>query len=475
MAGGPEPAGKRPEALPLMFRPARRRSWPGYVPAWVAASVFGLFVALAAVVFVAGVEYGRHRLGVAERGGSLAGPVPPGIGGLASGDAVKVLVTVLVLAAVVILGSTALLNYRAVTHTFEHVKSLMRNVLQSIPTGVLTFDSQGVITSLNDAAERLLGLRGSAVVGRRIEEGLDGASDLFAWIQRARSGSRRVQETDLILTPEAGRRVTVRASASELRDEAGNADGLVVLLRDITEVSRLEAQLRRADKLAALGTLAAGLAHEVKNPLHALSLNLHLLQDAVGSPQPCRADVREYFEILRSEVQRIHRIVENFLRFAKPAIPEVKPLDLHALLERVLSLVALEAAGHGVTIETSFAPALGPVPGDDGQLSQVFLNLCINALQAMPGGGVLVVTTRAVDGWAEISVRDTGEGIQKDILPHVFDPYFTTRPRGAGLGLAIAHRIIEGHRGAIDLESQVGKGTTMIVRLPLASGGAEEG
>ncbi len=452
-----------------MFRPARRRSRRGDVVVRLAASVFGLFALLLAIAFVAGMQYERDGLVAADRGGGTSWSLTwRAVGGLAAGDALKALAAVLVLVAVGILFLTTVLHYRAITHTFERVKSLMRNVLQSIPTGVLTFDARGVITSLNGAAERLLGLRASAVVGRQIEDVLQTVPDLLAWTRRALRAERLLQETDLALTLDDGRRVTVRASASELRDESGTPDGLVILLRDITEVNRLETQLRRADKLAALGTLAAGVAHEVKNPLHALSLNLHLLQETVRSPQPSTAEVKEYFEILRSELQRMHHIVENFLRFAKPAIPEVKLLDLHALLERVLSLVAFEAAGQGVTIETAFDPAVESIPGDDGQLSQVFLNLCINALQAMPGGGSLVVTTRAADSGMAITVRDTGDGIQREILRHVFDPYFTTRPRGVGLGLAIAHRIVEGHRGTIDVESEVGKGTTMIVRLPLA-------
>jgi PAS domain S-box-containing protein len=190
----------------------------------------------------------------------------------------------------------------------------MRNVLQSIPTGVLTLDPRGTVTALNNAAERLLGLRASAVSGRKLEE-LQVASDLIAWIRDARRGERLVHEADLTLTVEGDRRVTVRAWASELRDEAGRSQGLVMLLRDITEVNRLETQLRRADKLAALGTLAAGVAHEVKNPLHALTLNLHLLEKEVGTGESNSAEAREYFRILRSEIQRIHRIVENFLRF----------------------------------------------------------------------------------------------------------------------------------------------------------------
>jgi PAS domain S-box-containing protein len=343
----------------------------------------------------------------------------------------------------------------------------MRNILQSIPTGVLTLDSAGVVTALNNSAERLLGLRASVITGRSIDEVFQAAPELATWIRTALAGERLIQETELELSADGGRPVTVRASASELREDAGRPDGLVVLLRDTTELNRLELQLRRSDKLAALGTLAAGVAHEVKNPLHALTLNLHLLQSEIDAAEPAAAEIKGYFNILRSEMDRIHRIVENFLRFSRPSIPEVRPVSLHVLLERVLSLTAFEAADHGVAIETQFDAALDALPGDDGQLSQVFLNLVINALQAMPTAGTLVLTTRRRVGWAEIAVKDSGEGIQREILAHVFDPYFTTRPRGVGLGLAIAHRIVEGHQGTIDVESEIGKGTTMIVRLPL--------
>ncbi len=449
-----------------MFRPAPQRSRLGYVPLQLAASVFGLFVLLLAAAVVVGIQYERSRLGAA--GGRGAWPV------LAWDDALKVVAALLTLAAAGIVVSMTLLNYRAVTQTCERIKSLMRNILQSIPTGVLTLDRGGAITSLNSAAERLLGLRASAVVGRRLEE-VAVPAELVAWIREARGTERLVQEADLALAVEVDRRATVRASVSELRDEAGRAGGLVVLLRDITEVNRLEAQLRRADKLAALGTLAAGVAHEVKNPLHALTLNLHLLEREVAAGASTSAEAREYLSILRAEVQRIDRIVENFLRFSKPSIPEVKPLDLQALLERVLSLLAFEAADHGVTIETAFDPELTTVAGDEGQLSQVFLNLGINALQAMPDGGRLVVRTRRDGGWAQVTVEDSGQGIEADVLPHVFDPYFTTRPRGVGLGLAIAHRIVEGHRGTMDVETAVGAGTTMIVRLPLPGAAGEPG
>jgi PAS domain S-box-containing protein len=449
-----------------MFRPGRERSLLGYVPLRLVLSVLLVFALLLLVAVVVGMQFERHLL-------VDSGVIPPTQGqlfpaGLALNALWKVVAALLVLAAVALLVFTTLHNYRSITQTFERVKSLMRNILESLPTGVLTLDAAGRVTALNDAAERLLG-RGGAILGRPLGEELQATPELGEWIRAGLDGPRLPRDVDVSLSPDGERRVTLRLSASALRDDSGRPDGLVVLIRDVTEVNRLEMQLRRADKLAALGTLAAGVAHEVKNPLHSLSLNLHLLNTELGAPQPSKPDVAGYLEILRSEIDRIHRIVENFLRFSRPSIPEMKPLDLNALVERALSLVAFEAADHRVTIETTFDPQLDSVPGDEGQLAQVVLNLVINALQAMPQGGVLSVTTRREGDWAELGVADTGEGIPQELLTQVFDPYFTTRAGGVGLGLPIAHRIVEGHHGSVEVDSQPGKGTRMVVRLPLVA------
>jgi len=448
-----------------MFRPAPERSLLGYVPLRLALSVFLLFALLLAAAVLLGMQFERQLL--SSSGAVAAAGGDPWAARLGWRELVKVVGALLALAALGIVGFTTFQNYRSITQTFEHVKSLMRNVLQSIPTGVMTLDGRGSVTSLNGAAERLLDLRASMVVGRSVEQVLQTAPQLASWVRSALTGDGLSRETDLPLVTGGGRRMVLRVSAAELRDESGHAEGLVVLVRDVTELNRLELQLRRADKLAALGTLAAGVAHEVKNPLHALSLNLHLLVQEIEAPQPSKAELANYLGILRSEIERIHRIVENFLRFSKPSIPEVKPLDLNGLVERVLSLVAFEAAGHRVTLQTDFDAGLDAIAGDEGQLAQVVLNLVINALQAMPQGGSLTVATRQGAAWVELMVTDTGDGIPQELIPQIFDPYFTTRQGGSGLGLAIAHRIVEGHHGTIDVESKAGEGTTMLLRLPV--------
>jgi PAS domain S-box-containing protein len=379
-----------------------------------------------------------------------------------------VLAYLFLLPALGILAVTALQSYVAVTRRFERSKTLMRDILDGIPTGVLTTDSHAILTSFNRAAERLLAFPRGGAVGRPIDDLAPVAPELVAWIHPRLAGDRPTQETELSVMRAGDERVTLRVWASDLQDERGQPVGLVVLLRDVTEINRLELQLRRADKLAALGTLAAGVAHEVKNPLHALSLNLHLLTQELTAPERPDAEITGYLDILRAEIQRIHRIVENFLRFARPPVPETKPIDLNGTIERVLSLVAFEAVARGVEIRTQLDVTLDSIPADEGQLSQVFLNVAINALQAMQPGDTLTVHTRLDGAFVEALFKDTGDGIRPEHLPHLFDPYFTTRPAGVGLGLAIAHRIVEGHHGTIDVDSEVGAGTAVVIRLPWA-------
>jgi PAS domain S-box-containing protein len=428
-----------------MFRPSSSRTvWPA-LPLSLVLSALGLLALVLGAGILIGARYAAHVLG----------------GGIVFGS-------LFLLPALGMLAFTAHRSYVAVTRRFERSKTLMRSILASIPTGVLTTDSHATLTSFNRAAERLLLLPSSAAVGSAVDTLAAAAPELVAWIHSRLAGDRRTQEAELSFVRDGDQRVTLRVWASDLEDERGQPVGLVVILRDVTELNRLELQLRRADKLGALGTLAAGVAHEVKNPLHALSLNLHLLTQELTGPGRPDAEIASYLDILRAEIQRIHRIVENFLRFARPPVPETKPVDLNGTIERVLSLVAFEAAGREVRIHTQLDPDLDSIPADEGQLCQVFLNVVINALQATPPGGALTVRTRVDGPCVETLFRDTGDGIRPEHLPHLFDPYFTTRPGGVGLGLAIAHRIVEGHHGTIDVDSGPGSGTAVVIRLPRA-------
>jgi len=233
-------------------------------------------------------------------------------------------------------------------------------------------------------------------------------------------------------------------------------------LRDQADlILEIEEQLRRADRLSALGELSAGMAHEIRNPLGSIRGTAEILQDGIDP-----ADKRyEFTRILIKEVDRLNRVVEDFLRFARPAPVERGRLDVNEALREVLLLTRQPALKNNVRTELE-AGAVPPLPGDREQLKQAFLNLVLNALQAMPAGGTLAIGTETADGQLRIRFADSGQGIPPENLERIFNPFFTTRQEGTGLGLAITHRIVQGHGGHIEVKSRPGEGTTFTVVLP---------
>jgi signal transduction histidine kinase len=269
------------------------------------------------------------------------------------------------------------------------------------------------------------------------------------------------------------------------------AETLAQSHRDLQEQTHLllekEIQLRRADRLSALGQLSAGLAHEIRNPLGAIKGAVEILQDDYRAGHP----KAEFYAILLKEVERLNDVLSNFLSFARPATPHFAPMDVREILKALEGLISGQARAHRVQIFTTFHAGPSRVMADQTLLKQAFLNIMLNAVEAMPEGGDLAVSTRlqfegpasqgsatagAAGGsrrtgarpeWVEVVFDDTGQGIQKEELGRIFDPFFTTKKDGTGLGLAITHRIIENHHGSIRVTSQRGKGTTFVVTLPL--------
>lgn len=234
------------------------------------------------------------------------------------------------------------------------------------------------------------------------------------------------------------------------------------LKRQSEQILDFEEQLRRADRLAALGELSAGMAHEIRNPLASIRGTAEILRDGIKTDDPRS----EFATILIREVDRLNRVVADFLNFAKPASAERTRIDLVAALGEVLELTRLAAAKKGIVVSRVGLPSLELV-ADGNQLKQAFLNLILNAFEAMPEGGKLTMTTRAGDGEASLAFADSGSGIPSEHLARIFSPFFTTRRDGTGLGLAITHRIIAGHGGRIEVASTPGVGTTFTVILPL--------
>jgi two-component system sensor histidine kinase HydH len=253
------------------------------------------------------------------------------------------------------------------------------------------------------------------------------------------------------------------------------AETLAQSHRNLQEQTRLllekETQLRRADRLSALGQLSAGLAHEIRNPLGSIKGAVEILQEDYPTGHP----KAEFYAILLKEVERLNDVLTNFLSFARPMMPHLAPLDVRTVVTALEGLTSGQARAHRVRIFTSFHQGPSRVMADETLLKQAFLNIMLNAVEAMPAGGDLAISTGALPAgatgdrpeWVEVVFDDTGPGIPEEDLGRIFDPFFTTKKDGTGLGLAITHRIIENHHGTIRVTSQRGKGTTFVVTLPL--------
>jgi signal transduction histidine kinase len=247
-------------------------------------------------------------------------------------------------------------------------------------------------------------------------------------------------------------------------EDAGEPVGALISLRDYESFQRFETQWDLAQKLADLGRITSGIAHEVKNPLNAMVIHLEILRSKIesgsGNPAP-------QIEILDSEIKRLDRVVQTFLNFTRPVDVRLRPLDLNAIVNQVVLLASTEAVERGVTINREFADGQLMVKGDTDLLKQALLNIIINGCQAMPEGGPLKVTTlRGEDSMARIRISDRGIGIPAESRDRIFNLYHTTRKGGSGIGLAQAYRALQLHNGQIRFESEVGVGTTFEIILP---------
>jgi signal transduction histidine kinase len=286
------------------------------------------------------------------------------------------------------------------------------------------------------------------------------------------------------LTRGDGAVVPVEVTTAPLRGAEGKSLGVVAVLRDLTSVRQLEEQLRRSDRMAALGTLAAGLAHEIKNPLTSvLTVSRHLARRFADER------FRQRFQnVVPRELERINGIVESLLRLARPARLNLGPVDVVELCEQALELYANQCEGKPVTVTRDYVGGLPAIQADREQLYQALVNLVANALDAMPEGGSLTVRVAAGDAidpfvapsqWvrhrrAVVEITDTGVGIPAAQARHVFNPFFTTKPSGTGLGLALVHKIVEDHGGSVSFRSTPSGGTTFTVTLPVAGAQSAE-
>ncbi len=260
-----------------------------------------------------------------------------------------------------------------------------------------------------------------------------------------------------------------------MHEERGVHAGALITFNDVTSVHRLEEEKRRLDRLAALGEMAANVAHEVRNPLASIKTSVQLLLDdlakssnepAIFADEGSRLEAQESVSIVLKEVERLDAIVRDLLLFAKPRQLYRTPCNLLELSDRVLRMMQMQYEEAGIVVHRNYQP-VPAVRVDVAQIEQVLFNLYLNAVQAMPDGGVLSISCQEIADWLELIVSDSGVGISPDQLEHIFQPFFTTKAHGIGLGLPIIRRLVEDHHGYIFVESQLGYGTTITVKLPL--------
>ncbi len=342
----------------------------------------------------------------------------------------------------------------------DEMQNYLRNILQSLTTGVIVTGLDGKIETLNSCAEVLLGARQAGATGRPLG---DMARELAAFAALPQTGAA---ETKLRIK---GRILEILTSP--MVSVSGSSTGRVFILRDITRMEKLEEMAKRTEKFDAMGELAAKIAHEIRNPLGSIELFASLLL------KKSAGEDREKLSHVITAVRSMDTRISNLLMFTRKQKPLIRELRLDAILGEVISFVDGIIRQNGIELETEFDPDnITYVSGDGEMLKQVFLNIILNSLQAMPGGGSLKISSRVAEapgqapaqapGIVEVGFWDSGEGISPGNMKKIFDPFFSTREEGAGLGLAIVHNIIDSHKGSIDVESRTGS-TYFRISLPL--------
>jgi len=321
--------------------------------------------------------------------------------------------------------------------------TLHQDIVRSLASGLITIGPEGTVLSANTAAGEILRKQPAAMLGQPIEALLPGL---------AVEGRADVNLGEL----------TIGATVSPLRDVRDQVLGRVVNFQDLTELRRLEQQQQRSERLVTVGHLAAGIAHEIRNPLASISGSIELLRQA---PQASEDD-RTLMNIVHREIDRLNVLIGDLLDYANPRPRQTVDFDLAVLVEEVLHVARGEQAFSTVEVTSELAKPL-PIHADPAKLRQVVWNLVRNAADAADAGHKHVrVTTRDTGDGFELAIADDGPGIPPEQLAKIFDPFFTTKSKGTGLGLATCHAIVLEHGGRIDAESEVGKGTKMVVSLP---------
>jgi PAS domain S-box-containing protein len=346
-----------------------------------------------------------------------------------------------------------------VREVFSALKENLDQLMSTLQDGLILFTRDGRIVLVSASAERFIGRPRGEMLGRMVEEIFNDSSRLGRIVLDAFALRQDVPSREIEM--EHGRRVQL---ALDFISERGVPIGTLLTVRDAESVRRIENEIELSRRLAAIGRLTSGVAHEVKNPINAIVIHLEILRERILQLDP---ETRRHMDIINSEIHRLDRVVKTLVDFSRPVELKLTALDLRALAAEVVALAAPEARSHNVEVVQVLGPQPLPVHVDTDLMKQAILNVVINGIQAMPDGGTLTFRAFAASQAAVLEVHDTGDGISPEIRDKIFNLYFTTKKSGSGIGLALTYRAMQLHNGALDLDSEDRQGTTFRFMLPL--------
>jgi len=348
-----------------------------------------------------------------------------------------------------------------VREVFSALKENLDQLMSTLQDGLILFTRDGRIVLVSASAERFIGRHRAEMLGRSVEEVFDDSTRLGRIVLDAFALRQDVPSREIEM--ERGQRVQL---SFDFISERGVPIGALLTVRDAESVRRIENEIELSRRLAAIGRLTSGVAHEVKNPINAIVIHLEILRERILQLDP---ETRRHMDIITSEIHRLDRVVKTLVDFSRPVELKLTALDLRSLVSEVVALASPEARSHNVEIIKDLGERPLPVRVDTDLMKQAVLNVVINGVQAMPTGGTLTLRGFTTAQAVVLEVQDTGAGISPEIRDKIFNLYFTTKKSGSGIGLALTYRAMQLHNGALDLDSEARQGTTFRFMLPLAA------
>ena len=353
---------------------------------------------------------------------------------------------------------------RNTDEVFSALKENLDQILSNLQDGMMLFtrDTRAVLVS--SSVERFLGMERDHMLGADVTQIFKRSTRLGRLVRDAFQNRTSIPQAEV--STENGRRIEISLEIIQnQRDDQRESLGALLTLHDLESVREIESELELSRRLSAIGRLTGGVGHEVKNPINAIVVHLELLRNKLRDPE---SPALRHLDVIQSEIQRLDRVVETLVDFSRPMELRLEDEDLRQITSSVLMLASAELATHDVQLQTDLPQKAVIVKVDADMLRQAILNIVLNAAQAMPEGGRLIVSMFQDHGSATLRITDTGEGIAEEVLPRIFDLYFTTKKDGNGIGLAMCYRIVQLQSGVIEVESEPGHGTTFTLRFPLS-------